>query len=120
TAEKPHRPIARCPLCHREHMPGEFHHVASWRQHRTFGLHVCLNCHAILTRRQTDEWPPSWRTEPHLVRCLVQGLLDVLGLWLRRSHSGWSLGELAKLVAQAFWALFAAGGLVGWAGWEAA
>lgn len=119
-ADTTHPRLARCPLCHRAQVPGEFHHVASKRQHVTFGLYVCLNCHAILTWRQETAWHPSWKTEPHLGRCVLQGLIDVFGLWLRRSHSGWSLGELAKLCWQAGWSLMGIFGLVGWGGWEAA
>jgi hypothetical protein len=47
-------------------------------------------------------------------------MLDLVWLWWHRSHSAWSLAELAKLCAQAGWALFTACGLVGWTGWEAA
>jgi hypothetical protein len=112
--------LKRCPLCLAKDAPSEFHHVATERQHPTFGLKVCLNCHAILTKRQMNDWPPSWKTEPHRLRCLVQGLIDVVGLWLRRSHSGWSLRELAKLCWQAGWSLMGVFGLVGWSGWEMA
>jgi hypothetical protein len=118
--ESPHPILPRCPLCHRERVPSEFHHVASVRQHRTLGLRVCLNCHAILTLRQETAWPPSWKTEAHLVRCILQGLTDAIWLWLQRSHSGWSLAELAKLCGQAFWAVASSCGLNGWAGWEVA
>jgi hypothetical protein len=80
---------------------------------------VCLNCHAILTKRQTTEWHPSWKSESHPVRCLFQGVLDVFWLWMHRSHSLWALGQLAKLCGQGTWALFGTFGLVGWEGWQA-
>src|SRR5262249_21326008 len=118
-AEAPHPRLARCLGCLRTNVPSEFHHVASKRQHGAFGLRLCLNCHAILTHRQETAWHPSWKIEPHRVRCIVQGLLDVLWLWLRRSHSAWALGQLAQLCAQAGWSLFDAFGLVGWTGWQA-
>ena len=119
-ADATHPRLARCPLCHKEQVPGEFHHVASARQHATFGLRVCLNCHAILTLRQETAWHQSWQKEDHPVRCMVQGLHDVFWLWWHRSHSGWSLGQLARLCVQACWALTGTYHVIGWAGWEAA
>jgi hypothetical protein len=119
-ADTTHPRLKRCLVCLRADVPSEFHHVATERQHPTFGLRLCLNCHAILTRHQVNDWHPSWKTEKHPVRCVLQGLIDLIWLWLRRSHSGWSLVELAKLCLEAGWSLLALFGLVGWAGWEAA
>jgi hypothetical protein len=118
-SEAPHQRIPRCLGCLRTDVPGEFHHLASERQHATFGLRLCLNCHAILTARQVTAWRPSWKTGKHRPRCMAQGTLDLIWLWLRRSHAAWALGQLAKLCAQVGWSLFEALGLVGWAGWQA-
>jgi hypothetical protein len=115
-----HRHIRRCPICLREDVPGEFHHVASQRQHPTWGWMVCLNCHAVLTKRHMTNWHPSWMSEQHPVRCLFQGLFDMFWLWLQRSHSAWSSGQLAKLAVQGRWVLLGRFGLVGWEGWQAA
>ncbi|UVS60495.1 MULTISPECIES: hypothetical protein [Nitrosomonas] len=52
----------------------EIHHLAG-RKHASNTVPVCLNCHAMLTRRQCDEWPDFWRGE----RCaafLLLGFLD--------------------------------------------
>jgi hypothetical protein len=116
----PHPRVARCLGCLRTNAPSEFHHLASARQHASFGLRLCLNCHAILTKRQVTDWPPSWKTEQHPLRCQAQGLLDLIWLWLRRGHAAWALGQLAKLCAQLGWSVFGACGLVGWDGWQAA
>jgi hypothetical protein len=119
-ADTTHVHIKRCPVCFRADVPSEFHHVASKRQHPTVGLQVCLNCHAILTKRQMTDWHPSWQDEQHPVRCLFQGMLDLFWLCLRRSHALWALGQFAKLCGQAGWALVGVFGLVGWTGWQAA
>jgi hypothetical protein len=107
-------------VCFRADVPSEFHHVASERQHATVGLQVCLNCHAILTKRQMTAWDPSWKNEKHPVRCLFQGMFDLFWLCLHRSHALWALGQFAKLCMQAGWALFEEFGLVDWTGWQAA
>jgi hypothetical protein len=101
-------------------VPSEFHRIASKRQHPTFGISLCLNCHAVLTYRQLHDWHASWKTEQHVERSVAQGIADVFVLWLQRSHAGWALGELAKLCAQAAWVLIESWGLVGWEGWQAA
>jgi hypothetical protein len=58
--------------------------VASKRQHPTLTLNVCLNCHRLLSQRQY-RWPPGWKTEKHPLRCVAQGVYDVLCLWRERS-----------------------------------
>jgi hypothetical protein len=77
-------PRRGCPICWRV-AAFEVHHVASERQHPTLTLRVCLNCHARLSELQR-RWTRAWQTEPHPVRCIVQGVLDVLALW-REKHS---------------------------------
>ena len=81
-ADRKH-PQRRCAICHQV-APSELHHVASERQHPHLTLRVCLNCHALLSDRQA-RWPSAWRREPHVVRCIVQGVIDVLQLWMERS-----------------------------------
>src|SRR5258707_322889 len=77
-------PRRRCPICWRV-AAFEAHHVASERQHRTLTLRICLNCHSRLSAQQRT-WPPAWRTGPHPIRCIVQGVHDVLVLWCEK-HS---------------------------------
>ncbi len=62
-----------CWLCRRDHLPLEKHHLAG-RKNASFTVPICLNCHAMLSRRQY-EWPDLWRG----VRCpifLIFGGLD--------------------------------------------
>lgn len=106
--------LHQCPICLRKNVPGQFHHVASARQYARLGLRLCLNCHAILTYRQMAAWDASWRTEAHPLRCLTQGLLDVLWLWWQRSDVSWSLREVARLAWLAGLALGETIGVKGW------
>jgi predicted RNA-binding Zn-ribbon protein involved in translation (DUF1610 family) len=113
-----HPIVPRCPTCHRERVPSERHHVATERQHPTLLFPLCLNCHMIITKRQLTDWPKTWQTEHHPIRCIVQGVLDLLWLWWHRSHSGWALGQLGRLCLHAGWAVLTQCGLVGWTRWE--
>lgn len=115
-ASHPH--LAWCPTCGRADVPAQFHHIASERQHPMLGLRLCLVCHKILTDRQVSAWHPSWRVASHPVRCIVQGMLDLLWLWWQRSGWRWwerQVSELARVVWHALVELF---GLVGLSGWE--
>jgi len=89
----------RCAICGRI-APSELHHVASERQHPTLTLCVCLNCHRILSVRQY-RWHPAWRTEAHPVRYIIQGVLDVVTLWLQRSPAAEQCRELFALLGRA-------------------
>ena len=91
-------PLARCFICLRKDVPGQFHHSASERQHATLGRHLCLNCHAILTHRQETKWRPEWKTEQHPRRYIVQGDIDVVMLWIRRNPGSSSLRELGAFL----------------------
>src|SRR5260370_7455990 len=85
-------PLARCPICPRRNVPGQFHHSASQRQHPALGLHLCLNCHAILTHRQENMWRPDWKTEAHPLRCIVQGDIHLVCLLLlQKKKNSYSL-----------------------------
>ncbi len=108
-------PLARCPICPRRNVPGQFHHSASQRQHPALGLHLCLNCHAILTHRQENMWRPDWKTEAHPLRCIVQGDIDLVLLCLRRNPGNGVSHELIAFLWRSFLALFDGCGLVGWA-----
>lgn len=88
-----------CAICWRM-APSEQHHVASKRQHPTLTLPVCLNCHAILSQRQYN-WPPAWRSEAHKLRCVIQGVYDVLCLWLERSPVAENCRDLFVMLEQA-------------------
>jgi hypothetical protein len=111
----------RCAICDRV-APSESHHVASKRQHPTLTLPVCLNCHRILSRRQY-RWHPSWRTGAHPLRYLIQGVYDVMCLWLERSPVAEQCRELLTMLGRAalcvlphlrFAALVDLAGLVDW------
>jgi hypothetical protein len=98
-ADRRHQPL-RCAVCFKE-APGEYHHVASERQQPHFTIAVCLNCHAILSQKQR-RWDPAWLRESHPVRCIIQGVLDVVALWLKRSPSVEPCRQLLGMLGQAF------------------
>jgi hypothetical protein len=115
--EKYRKIIAHCPVCGRQDVPAQWHHVAGARQSSSPALYVCLNCHGILTDRQRNVWDPSWKTEAHPVRCLAQGLYDLFWLWwLRSGVHMWrrQLAELVHVVWLGFLALAQQWGLRGW------
>ncbi len=93
-----HPHLAWCPTCGRADIPAEFHHLAGRRQHATLGLRLCLVCHKIATDRQVSSWDPSWRTESHAWRCIVQGVLDLVWLWWMRSGSHYWQRQVSELV----------------------
>lgn len=89
----------RCAICGGM-LPSELHHVASERQHPTLLLPVCLNCHRILSARQY-RWHPAWRTEAHPLAYVLQGVCDVVCLWLERSPVAEQCRELFALLGRA-------------------
>jgi hypothetical protein len=95
-------------------VPAEGHHVATERQLPQFVVRLCLNCHAPLTYRQENVWDPTWRTEAHPVRCLVQGTFDLVCLWWERSPAVPMLGALWHLLVRAVIQLFHCFSLKGW------
>lgn len=118
-------PRRRCPICWRV-AASEVHHVASERQHATLTVPVCLNCHSRLSAQQRT-WPPAWRTEPHPIRCIVQGVRDVLVLWCEKHSRTFAQSrELFAMLAHAALCLlsclqpFALRDLQGLTGWNAA
>jgi hypothetical protein len=117
-SDEPYRKyIAHCPTCGRSQVPAQSHHVAGVRQHRTLCILLCLNCHGIATARQCTDLDPPWKTEHHPVRCIVQGVYDLLWLWWQRSGRfvwEWQLAELVRLVWLALLALADIWGLRGW------
>jgi hypothetical protein len=96
-----HERVRRCPICGRKDVPSHFHHIASERQHPTFGITICLNCHAIVTYRQMTKWHPTWRTEPHPIRCIVQGMLDMLCLWWERNPAVAAVSDMWRVILRA-------------------
>lgn len=64
-----------CQICRRDHLPLEQHHVAG-RKHAPNTIPICLNCHAMLSRRQYN-WPELWLKEPCAL-FLIWGILDCL------------------------------------------
>jgi hypothetical protein len=116
-AQPDHRRIAACPLCGRMNVAPDLHHIAGRRQHPTFALDVCLTCHDILSARQRTRWDPSWKTEAHPVRCIVQGVFDLVMLWWQRSGRRlWrqQVAELLRVVALAALAIAECYRLRGW------
>lgn len=92
---------AVCAVCAR-YAASEQHHVATWRQ-SPLTIPVCLNCHAILSRRQY-QWHPAWRAQPPELRpllYLVQGVLDVVTLWCERSPVADQSADLMRLLGRA-------------------
>lgn len=123
-SDEPYRDIiSHCPICGAVNVPAQWHHLAGERQQSRYaalthvGILLCLNCHGILTLRQSTGWEPTWSTEQHPVRCTVQGIYDVLWLWWQRSGVLWwnhQVAELAHVVWLAALALFHLWGLRGW------
>lgn len=66
-------PKGFCEICHGDHLPLERHHPAG-RKHASYTIAICLNCHAMLSRRQY-EWPSLWLIEPCPL-FLIWGILD--------------------------------------------
>lgn len=77
-ADKKHRK-GLCKICCRDHLPLEQHHLAG-RKHAPNTMPVCLNCHAMLSRRQY-EWPDLWFKE-QCALFLIWGILDFYVLTL--------------------------------------
>jgi hypothetical protein len=111
--------IHHCPICGKANIPAQWHHIAGERQQRSLRMLICLNCHAIITSRQCSGWDPSWKTESHPVRCIVQGTHDVVWLWWQRSGVYWWQWQVAELVHVVWLALLALLDLWGLRGWEA-
>ncbi|SFF03427.1 hypothetical protein [Nitrosomonas sp. Nm166] len=77
-ADKTHRK-GLCKICRNDHLPLELHHLAG-RKHAPNTIPICLNCHAMLSRRQY-EWPDLWLKEPCAL-FLIWGILDFYVLTL--------------------------------------
>lgn len=60
-------------ICNQDHLPLEQHHLAG-RKHAPETMPVCLNCHAMLSRRQYV-WTDLWFKE-QCVLFLIWGILD--------------------------------------------
>jgi hypothetical protein len=89
----------RCALC-RNSGRLECHHVATELQCRSLTLYVCVPCHRQLSHRQKG-WYPGWRTEPHLVYCVVQGCCDVAAVWYERSPVVEAMCDLLAMLGHA-------------------
>jgi hypothetical protein len=99
--EPAHR-VGACPICGRMGAPLEVHHPGLRKHWSTVTIPICLSCHRILTNHTVSDWP-SISASGHEVRCLLQGLADLVWLWTVRSPSA---PELARLVRMAAVALF--------------
>ncbi len=93
-----HHKRGRCSICSIV-APVEQHHVAG-KKHSPITLQVCLNCHAILSKRQY-RFHPSWCTESRPVLFTIQGVLDVVMLWLERSPVSDQCLDLLRMIGQA-------------------
>ncbi len=105
-SRNPRHQRAPCAVCRRI-APVEDHHIASRRQHPTLTIRVCLNCHSLLSLRQY-QWLDAgndWRKESHPVRCILQGVYDVVSLWLERSPAADAARDLLAMLWGAFCAL---------------
>jgi len=99
-ADAYHRHVV-CAICTR-YAASEQHHVAT-RGQNALTIPVCLNCHAILSRRQY-QWCPAWRLGPPESRpllYLVQGVLDVVTVWCERSPVADQSADLTRLLGRA-------------------
>jgi hypothetical protein len=83
-ADHEHR-IGPCAVCNRDG-PVEQHHVAG-KRHAPDTLQVCLNCHAVLSRRQY-QYHPSWRSDVRPNLFLAQGWLDTFAVSVSRAPAG--------------------------------
>ncbi len=114
-----HKHISHCPVCGRADVPAQSHHIASKRQNEHVVIRICLSCHIILTKRQCTCWDPSWKTESHPVRCLVQGLADLIWLWWQRSGLTLWRNQLGEIAHVAWVSLLSLANQVwGLRGWE--
>jgi len=93
-----HHRRGRCAICSIV-APIEQHHVAG-KKHSPITLQVCLNCHAILSQRQY-RFHQSWRIESRPVLFTIQGVLDVVMLWLERSPVAEQCLDLWRMIGQA-------------------
>jgi hypothetical protein len=98
----PQHRMGTCPICSRVGVPIEIHHPGLKKFWPTVTIPVCLSCHRILTNRTVSEWS-STLTSGGKVRCLLQGLADLVWLWSARSPSA---PELLRLVRMTSAALF--------------
>lgn len=55
-------PKGYCVICEQDHLSLEWHHLGG-RKHAPYTIPICLNCHAMLSRRQY-KWPSEWLSEP--------------------------------------------------------
>lgn len=88
----------RCAICS-AYAPMEQHHIAG-RKHSPITIQICLNCHAIMSKRQY-RLHPSWRTESRPILFTIQGVLDVVMLWLERSPVADQCLDLLRMIGQA-------------------
>lgn len=76
-ADKTHS-HGHCWICRKVDLPIEDHHLAG-KKHASRTIPVCLNCHAMLSRRQY-QWPDLWRGDP-CVGFLLIGFMDYCALY---------------------------------------
>ncbi len=115
----------RCPICWRV-AAFEVHHVASYRTSQLDAARLPQLPQPTLGAQQRT-WPLAWRTEPHPVRCIVQGVVDVLTLWCdKHSRTFTQSRELFTMLMHAALSLLtylqpnALRDLQGLTGWSAA
>lgn len=92
--------VATCPLCSQRGVPIECHHPGRKKYWPTVTIGVCVSCHTILTNRTVSEWSSLWKADAP-VRCLLQGLADLVWLWSIRSATAPEFLRVGRLAAVA-------------------
>lgn len=99
-ADKTHS-HGHCWICRKHDLPIEHHHLAG-KKHAEKTVPVCLNCHAMLSRRQY-QWPDLWRGESCGVFLLI-GFMDYCALYTDPTMPLDMLSEKSQKMAQdAIW-----------------
>ncbi len=92
--------VGTCPICCRRDVPIERHHPGLKDYWPTVTIPICVSCHRILTNRTVSDWPATLISGGK-VRCLLQGLADLLWLWTVRNPTAPELLRVVRLSAAA-------------------
>lgn len=89
--------IGQCTICRRHNLPIEHHHLAG-RKHASMTISICLNCHAMLSRRQY-QWPDLWRGNP-CIGFLFVGFMDYYALSIDPTMPLEALSDKSQQIAK--------------------